>query len=118
MTDYKTIKSNIDKLIEFHSQYVGERSGVENTVLALVGEFGAHGAAVTIANLVNLVGDWDQRIYPKQRIWAESIIDALSRDELNAHGIFLPGDIHPAHIDQIADYARKNLTHENSINLS
>ena len=82
-------------------------NGPEETVKALVAALGYDRAVVAVAELVNGVGDWDARVETRRRTWAAGIEGAASRDELASIGIYNPGEIHPAHIDQLGAYMMK-----------
>lgn len=82
-------------------------NGPQETVKALVAALGYDAAVVAVAELINGVGDWDARVETRRRTWAAGIENAASRDELAAIGIYSPGEIHPAHIDQLGAYMMK-----------
>lgn len=115
MTDERTerialkqnIEDNINCLIKHYRDCLNEGKGYKETFERFVNEIGNDKAYTTIAELINLVGDWDERIDTKQRCWAKSMPNALSRDELKELQIFLPSEIHQTHIDQIGEYARR-----------
>lgn len=99
------IRKNFETII---SIYKDTRDGkTKDTVAALVDALGYENAVLTVAELVNTVGDWDQRISERNRKWACNVAEAASRDEMREMGIYQPSEIHPAHIDQIADAMRK-----------
>ena len=47
------------------------------------------------------------RRYPNRREWAATIETAATRDELEAKNIYQPAEIHPAHINQLAQAMSK-----------
>lgn len=73
------------------------------TVAALVESIGYDAARVAVAEIVNAVGTWDARVGTVARNWAESVEDAADRDELKSMNVYAPSEIHPAHIDQLAE---------------
>ena len=77
----------------------------DETVAALVEKLGYEDAREIVAAMVNAKGDWDQRISDRNRAWAADL--AQDRDTLAAAYIYYCDDIHPAHMDQIADAMRK-----------
>lgn len=99
------IRKNFETIITIYNET--HNSKPSDTVAALVDALGYDTAVVTVAELVNTVGDWDLRISDKNREWAGNVSEAASRDELREMGIYTPSAIHPAHIDQIADAMRK-----------
>ena len=99
------IRKNFETII---SIYKNTRDGkTTDTVAALVDALGYDNAVLTVAELVNTVGDWDLRISNKNREWAGNVAEAATRDELREMGIYTPSEIHQAHIDQLADVMRK-----------
>lgn len=99
------IRKNFETIITTYNET--HNSKPSDTVAALVDALGYDPAVVTVAELVNTVGDWDLRISDRNREWAGNVTEAASRDELREMGIYTPSAIHPAHIDQIADAMRK-----------
>ena len=77
------------------------------TVAAIVKQIGYDTAREAIAEIVNTVGEWDGRIWPSSREWAATIETAATRDELEAKNIYQPAEIHPAHINQLAQAMSK-----------
>lgn len=92
------IRANIRAAIETHTE--NRENGPAATVSALVARLGYETAAATVAHLVNTIGTHDGRIDDRRRAWAAE--NGANRDELRERGIFTPGEIHPAHLDQIA----------------
>lgn len=92
------IKKNIATAIEAHRD--NRNLGPLCTCADLVGRIGYTAAVETVAALVNCVGTWDGRVSDRSRAWAAGL--AADREELRAAGIYLPSEIHPAHIDQLA----------------
>lgn len=92
------LKGNIAAAIEAHAD--NRRNGPVATIAALVDRLGYSAAVDTIAAIVNCVGAWDGRVSDRNRAWAAGL--APDRDSLRAAYIFLPSEIHPTHIDQLA----------------
>lgn len=90
-----------------------------DTVAELVDRLGYDAARETVAELINMVGDWDGRVWDYVREWAQNVPNAASREELDSHGIYQPTDIHPAHINQIGqamrDYTPTDVTPANVV---
>lgn len=101
----KTTRANIKTVV---SIYIETRDQTPaETVAAIVERLGYDTAREAIAEIVNSVGEWDGRIYPSIREWAATIETAATRDELEAKSIYQPAEIHPAHINQLAQAMSK-----------
>lgn len=97
----KAIHSNFSTVCE---KYAENRTGTPaDTIAEIVNAIGYDSAVVTIAEIVNTVGTWDGRISADSRAWAESIENAADADSLRDAGIYQPDEIHPAHINQLAE---------------
>lgn len=101
----KATKAHLEIVVEVFKATREETPAA--TVAELVNRLGYETAREAVAELVNTVGEWDGRIYEYVREWAQSVETAATRDELEAHGIYQPGDIHPAHINQIGEAMRE-----------
>lgn len=92
------IKAGIAAAVESHNE--NRRNGPAATIEALVDRLGHPAAVEAVAAIVNCVGSWDGRVSDRSRSWAAGL--APDRDALRAAYIYLPSEIHPAHIDQLA----------------
>lgn len=101
----KTTRANIKTVVNIYSE-TRDRTPAE-TVAAIVEQIGYDTAREAIAEIVNTVGEWDGRIWPSSREWAATIETAATRDELEAKNIYQPAEIHPAHINQLAQAMSK-----------
>lgn len=101
----KTTRANIKTVVNIYCE-TSDRTPAE-TVAAIVERLGYDTAREAIAEIVNSVGEWDGRIYPSSREWAATIETAATRDELEAKSIYQPAEIHPAHINQLAQAMSK-----------
>lgn len=101
----KTTRANIKTVVNIYSE-TSDRTPTE-TVAAIVEQIGYDTAREAIAEIVNTVGEWDGRIWPSSREWAATIETAATRDELEAKNIYQPAEIHPAHINQLAQAMSK-----------
>lgn len=101
----KTTRANIATVARIYCE-TSDRTPAE-TVAAIVERIGYDTAREAIAEIVNTVGEWDGRIYPSSREWAATIETAATRDELEAKSIYQPAEIHPAHINQLAQAMSK-----------
>jgi hypothetical protein len=101
----KTTRANIKTVVNIYCE-TSDRTPAE-TVAAIVEQIGYDTAREAIAEIVNTVGEWDGRIWPSSREWAATIETAATRDELEAKSIYQPAEIHPAHINQLAQAMSK-----------
>lgn len=101
----KTTRANIKTVVNIYCE-TSDRTPAE-TVAAIVERIGYDTAREAIAEIVNTVGEWDGRIWPNSREWAATIETAATRDELEAKSIYQPAEIHPAHINQLAQAMSK-----------
>lgn len=101
----KTTRANIKTVVNIYRE-TSDRTPAE-TVAAIVERIGYDTAREAIAEIVNTVGEWDGRIWPSSREWAATIETAATRDELEAKSIYQPAEIHPAHINQLAQAMSK-----------
>lgn len=101
----KTTRANIKTVVNIYRETSG-RTPAE-TVAAIVERLGYDTAREAIAEIINTVGEWDGRIWPSSREWAATIETAATRDELEAKSIYQPAEIHPAHINQLAQAMSK-----------
>lgn len=101
----KTTRANIKTVVNIYRE-TSDRTPAE-TVAAIVERLGYDTAREAIAEIINTVGEWDGRIWPSSREWAATIETAATRDELEAKSIYQPAEIHPAHINQLAQAMSK-----------
>lgn len=101
----KNTRANIKTVVNIYCE-TSDRTPAE-TVAAIVERIGYDTAREAIAEIVNTVGEWDGRIWPSSREWAATIETAATRDELEAKSIYQPAEIHPAHINQLAQAMSK-----------
>lgn len=101
----KATKAHLETVVEvFNATREGTPAA---TVAELVNRLGYETAREAVAELVNTVGEWDARVYEYVREWAQDVETAATREELEAYNIYQPGDIHPAHINQIGQAMRE-----------
>ena len=96
---------NIQTVVDIY-QKTREHTPAE-TVAAIVERLGYGTAREAIAEIVNTVSEWDGRVSRSSRAWASSIESAATSDELEEHRIYQPVEIHPAHIEQLAQAMSK-----------
>ena len=103
-----TTRANFDAVVSiFKESYYKNEERPAQTVERLVGALGYDTAVVTVAEIVNSVGEWDERVNRTNRAWAADIDTAATREELRRADIYQPSEIHPAHIDNLASAMRR-----------
>lgn len=98
--------ANIKTLDECVSDAVSNGSKVRDAVKLFVSKVGEYAAKVTVASLINRSA-WDGRISTANANWAKSVEDAW--DEESMARMYAYAKMHMAHLDQTADYVRRNL---------
>lgn len=101
----KTTRANIKTVARIYCETIKQTPA--ETVAEIVAALGYDAAREAVAEIVNTVGSWDGRIWPSSREWAATIETAATRDELEAKSIYQPAEIHPAHINQLAQAMSK-----------
>lgn len=101
----KTTRANIKTVARIYCETIKQTPA--ETVAEIVAAIGYDAAREAVAEIVNTVGEWDGRIWPSSREWAATIETAATRDELEAKSIYQPAEIHPAHINQLAQAMSK-----------
>lgn len=101
----KTTRANIKTVARIYCETIKQTPA--ETVAEIVAALGYDAAREAVAEIVNTVGEWDGRIWPSSREWAATIETAATRDELEAKNIYQPAEIHPAHINQLAQAMSK-----------
>ena len=104
-------RERLGALVDEYKTALDANKTPAETIDAVVERLGLKKARATVAELVRLVGEWDGRIFPSVRAWAQGVEDAKTREELEGLGIYQPNEIHPAHIDQLGEAMR---AHENA----
>lgn len=98
--------ANIKTLDECVSEARDNNESVRSAVKTFVAKVGEYAAKVTVASLINRSA-WDGRISTANANWAKSIEDAWDEDAMVRMGAYCK--MHMAHLDQTADYVRRNL---------
>ena len=101
----RQIRDHMKQLIEAYRE-TREKTPKE-TVELLVDVVGQKACVEAVANLVNVVGDWDGRISSRCGESAKNVEGSVLRDELMEYCFYQPSEIHPSHIDQIARAAMR-----------
>lgn len=94
--DRETMKAVYDETREI---------GPKATVEKLIETIGYDRAAATIATMINVIGEWDERIDDRNRAWAKTIDDAMDREAAQQYGMYC--QFHSCHADQIASEMRR-----------
>lgn len=98
--------ANIKTLDECVSEARDNNESVRSAVKTFVSKVGEYAAKVTVASLINRSA-WDGRISTANANWAKSVEDAW--DEESMTRMYAYAEMHMAHLDQTADYVRRNL---------
>lgn len=98
--------ANIKTLDECVSEARDNNESVRNAAKAFVAKVGTFAAKVTVASLVNRSA-WDGRISSANANWAKAVEDSWDEDAMVRMGAYCK--MHMAHLDQTADYVRRNL---------
>lgn len=101
----KTTRANIKTVTRIYRE-TSDQTPAE-TVAEIVAAIGYDAAREAVAEIVNTVGEWDGRIWPSSREWAATIESAATAEELKEKRIYQPAEIHPAHINQLAQAMSK-----------
>ena len=107
-TARNTTRTNFNTVVSvFKESYYKNDERPAQTVERLVESLGYDTAVMTVAEIVNSVGEWDERVSRTNRAWAADIDTAATREELRGADIYQPSEIHPAHIDNLASAMRR-----------
>lgn len=98
--------ANIKTLDECVSEARDNNESVRSAVKTFVAKVGEYAAKVTVASLVNRSA-WDGRISTANANWAKAVEDSWDEDAMVRMGAYCK--MHMAHLDQTADYVRRNL---------
>lgn len=101
MTLTQKLRTNRDALVNARKNHTTARE----TVAALIDAIGYENAAEIIAAMVNAKGEWDGRISRTNRAWAAEQ-NAPDRATLDDMCVWYCDEIHPAHMDEIANAMR------------
>lgn len=101
MTLTQKLRTNRAALVEAHQN----NDTPAATVAAIISSIGYDAAVEIVASMVNAKGEWDERISRTNRTWAAAQ-DAPNRETLDNMCVWYCDEIHPAHMDQIADAMR------------
>ena len=96
----RLIRDHMKQLLEAYGRTRNKTP--KDTVELLAEMIGRKACLEAVANLVNIVGDWDGRISTKCREWAGNVEGSVLRAELMEYCFYQPSEIHPSHIEQIA----------------
>lgn len=98
--------ANIKTLDECVSEARDNNESVRSAVKTFVTKVGEYAANVTVASLINRSA-WDGRISTANANWAKAVEDSWDEDAMVRMGAYCK--MHMAHLDQTADYVRRNL---------
>lgn len=98
--------ANIKTLDECVCEARDNNESVRSAVKTFVTKVGEYAAKVTVASLINRSA-WDGRISTANANWAKAVEDSWDEDAMVRMGAYCK--MHMAHLDQTADYVRRNL---------
>ena len=99
---YKGLRA---ELIDAHRYVRGTTNTPRDTAEILIDRVGLEDAVWIVAMMIGCRGSWDARISRTNRGWAEDIEPFC--DEIAAGCmLFYCDEVHPCHMDAIADYLR------------
>lgn len=99
---FKNICEERAALIRIYRHSRDEGATPADTVKQLIDELGEDGAKEIVAEMIIAKGEWDARISDRNRAWAKDTC-LHSTADLNHSGVYYCDEIHPAHMDQIAN---------------
>lgn len=108
INELRTIERAKDALIRNYKYAMAHSLTPAKTVDLLSDDLGKGGAADIIAAMIVAHGAWDQRISEANHTWAAGRIEH-SKNEFSIVGVFYCDEIHPVHMDQLADAVRRAL---------
>lgn len=98
--------ANIKTLDECVSVARDNNESVRSAVKSFIAKVGEFAAKVTVASLINRSA-WDGRISTANAKWAKAVEESWDEDAMVRMGAYCK--MHMAHLDQTADYVRRNL---------
>ena len=96
------LNDDADKIVEIYKKDRLSDGTPENTAKKIIKALGKKRAKEVITALVIAKGDWDQRIFPENRNWAKNNSNMNSEEINKKYDFFYRDEIHPAHMNQIA----------------
>lgn len=97
----------MQELIDAHVAARSTTNRASDAAALLIDKVGMDFAKDAVALAIFCKGTWDGRISDRNRAWAEAVIPCGNDLYRSIPGLFYPSEIHPAHLDMIADYFRK-----------
>lgn len=104
--ELRAMKAGIETLVDIHAEIRSTSNKPSETASLLVDRLGKESAHEIVAITIHLKGRFDGRISAANRRWADEIYPFA--DELDKQClIYYPSEVHPAHLDMIADALRR-----------
>ena len=100
----RATKANHEMVAEIYKSRA-DRETPAQTIARAVERMGLAPVVVTVAEMVNSIGYWDERIYPGVREWAQEVPGAMGHEECRERHIYT--DIHSCHVNQLAQACMK-----------
>lgn len=105
-TDRQHYKALRQALIDTHLYVRGTTNRAADTAELLIDKVGLEYANQIVALMVYCKGDWDKRISRANRVWADET-EPLADEIATGCLLFYCDEIHPSHMDMIADHLRR-----------
>lgn len=106
-SECRHFKALQQELVDAHQYVRSTTNRPTDTVALLIDKIGVDDAKRIVALMISCKGDWDTRISRTNRMWADTV--EPSADEIaTACMLFYCDEIHPSHMDMIADCLRLN----------
>lgn len=99
-------RSAKETLIGCHRYSREHNNTPKETVELLIDAIGEENAGEIVAALILCKGSWDERISRGSRIWAAETCSHSSEDLNTVPGLYYCDEIHPTHMEQIAQALR------------
>ena len=100
-------RSAKETLIDCHQYSRRHNNTPSETVDLLTDAIGRENAAEIVAALILCKGTWDERISKASRSWATETCSYSGADLNAVPGFYYCDEIHPAHMEQIAQIFRR-----------
>lgn len=95
------------KLIQSHEYSRARQNCAKDTTALMNDSVGKESAIEIVAVMILCKGEWDGRISPANRAWAEDVASYTRAELAQIPGLYYCDEIHPVHLDQIANIYRK-----------
>ena len=98
-----------ETLIDCYRYSLEHDNTPEETVELLIDAIGEESAQEIVSALILCKGTWDERISRTSRHWASETCSYSTEDLNTVPGFYYCDEIHPTHMEQIAQALRKHM---------